>query len=212
MERRELLKLIALLTGGAVVGGEVFLSGCKTAGKTDAGFTTTTIALLDEIGETIIPATATPGAKAAKVGEFMKVMVTDCYTEKQQAAFTNGIAQLEEACKKATGKSFMECIPEQRHNFLLSLEKEAKEFNRKRNEEDKPKREAHNAENEKLAFKDQKEFEGTPSHYYTMMKQLTLLGFFSSRTGMTETLRHLPVPGKYDGAFPYTKGDKAWAE
>ena len=68
MERRELLKLIALLTGGAVVGGEVFLSGCKTAGKTDAGFTTTTIALLDEIGETIIPATATPGAKAAKVG------------------------------------------------------------------------------------------------------------------------------------------------
>ncbi len=212
MERRELLKLIALLTGGAVVGGEVFLSGCKTAGKTDAGFTTTTIALLDEIGETIIPATATPGAKAAKVGEFMKVMVTDCYTEKQQAAFTKGIAQLEEACKKATGKSFMECIPEQRHNFLVSLEKEAKEFNRKTNEEDKPKREAHNAENEKLAFKDQKEFEGTPSHYYTMMKQLTLLGFFSSRTGMTETLRHLPVPGKYDGAYPYTKGDKAWAE
>ena len=106
----------------------------------------------------------------------------------------------------------MECMPEQRHDFLVSLEKEAKEFNNKRNEEDKPKREAHKAENEKLAFKDQKEFEGTPSHYYTMMKQLTLLGFFSSRTGMTETLRHLPVPGKYDGAYPYTKGDKAWAE
>ena len=212
MDRRELLKMVALATGGAVIGGSFFLNGCKTGTKAEAGFTASNIALLDEVSETIIPATTTPGAKAAQVGEFMKVMVTDCYTEKQQAAFTNGIAQLEEACKKATGKSFMECIPEQRHNFLLSLEKEAKEFNRKRNEEDKPKREAHNAENEKLAFKDQKEFEGTPSHYYTMMKQLTLLGFFSSRTGMTETLRHLPVPGKYDGAFPYTKGDKAWAE
>jgi hypothetical protein len=45
-----------------------------------------------------------------------------------------------------------------------------------------------------------------------MMKQLTLWGFFTSETGMTETLRHAPVPGKYDGAVPYTKGEKAWAE
>jgi hypothetical protein len=25
-------------------------------------------------------------------------------------------------------------------------------------------------------------------------------------------LRHLPVPGRYDGNAPYTKGEKAWAE
>lgn len=212
MDRRELLKMIALLTGGAVVGGEVFLTGCKTAGKADAGFTTSNIALLDEIGETIIPATATPGAKAAKIGEFMKVMVTDCYTEKQQSAFTNGISALEDACKKVNGKSFIDCTPQQRHDFLVSLEKEAKDFNTKRDEADKPKREALEKENEKLAWKDQKEFEASPSHYYTMMKQLTLLGFFTSKTGMTETLRHVAVPGKYDGAFPYAKGDKAWAE
>jgi hypothetical protein len=212
MDRRELLKMIAVVTGGVVIGGEVFLTGCTTAGKTEAGFTAENIALLDEVAETIIPATTTPGAKAAKVGEFMKVMVTDCYTQNQQTAFMNGIALLEEACKKATGKSFMECTPVQRHDFLVSLEKEAKEFNTKRDEADKPKRDALKAENEKLPWKDQKEFETTPSHYYTMMKQLTLLGFFSSKTGMTETLRHIPVPGKYDGAFPYAKGDKAWAE
>ena len=29
---------------------------------------------------------------------------------------------------------------------------------------------------------------------------------------MTETLRHIPVPGRYDGNVPYVKGDKAWAE
>jgi hypothetical protein len=45
-----------------------------------------------------------------------------------------------------------------------------------------------------------------------MMKQLTLWGFFSSETGMTETLRHAPVPGRYDGAAPYVEGEKAWAE
>ena len=45
-----------------------------------------------------------------------------------------------------------------------------------------------------------------------MIKQLTLTGFFTSKTGMTETLRHVPIPGKFDGEFPYAKGDKAWAE
>jgi len=206
MDRRELLKMIAVLTGGAVIGGEVFLSGCKTVAKADAGFTATNIALLDEIGETIIPATATPGAKAAKVGEFMKVMVTDCYTQEQQDAFMKGISTIDEVCKKANSKSFMECTPEQRHELLVSLEKEAKEFNTKQEEVDKPRKEELNAKDKGY------DFVASPRHYYTMMKQLTLLGFFSSKTGMTETLRHVQVPGKYDGAFPYAKGDKAWAE
>jgi Gluconate 2-dehydrogenase subunit 3 len=212
MDRRELLKMVALLTGGVVIGGEVFLSGCKTGAKADVGFTPANISLLDEVGETIIPATATPGAKAAQIGEFMKVMVTDCYTEKQQVAFNNGLTAIQEACKKVNSKSFMDCTPEQRHDFLVGLEKEAKEFNTKRDEEDKPKREAHDKANSALPWKEQTEFEGGPSHYYTMMKQLTLWGFFSSKTGMTETLRHIAVPGKYDGEFPYKKGDKAWAE
>lgn len=212
MNRRDLLKQIALLTGGVVIGGELFLTGCKTGAKSDAGFTADHISLLDEVAETIIPATNTPGAKAAKVGEFMKVMVTDCYTQKEQEAFVKGIDQLDEACKKMHNKAFMECTPEQRKAFLISLEKEAKEFNTKRDETDKPLREEHKKKNDALAWKDQTKFEGTPSHYYTMMKQLTLLGFFTSKTGMTETLRYIPVPGKYDGALAYNKGDKAWAE
>ncbi|QNA44442.1 gluconate 2-dehydrogenase subunit 3 family protein [Lacibacter sediminis] len=212
MNRRDLLKQIALLTGGAVIGGELFLAGCKTGPKTVAEFSPTTISFLDEVAETIIPATSTPGAKAAKVGEFMKVMVTDCYTQRQQDAFMSGIGELDTACEKMHSKSFMDCTPEQRKAFLVSLEKEAKEFNQKRDEADKPLREEHNKKNEALAWKDQTEFEGAPSHYYTMMKQLTLTGFFTSKTGMTETLRHVPIPGKYDGEFPYAKGDKAWAE
>jgi hypothetical protein len=212
MDRRELIKMIAVLTGGAVVGGELFLSGCTAGDKAAAGFSADNIALLDEVGETIIPTTNTPGAKAAKIGEFMKVMITDCYTEKQQAAFMKGIGELDAACKKANSKSYMECTPQQRHDFLVSLEKEAKAFNTKRDETDKPLYEAFKKTNDALPWKDQKEFEGSPSHYYTMVKQLTLLGFFTSKTGMTETLRHVPVPGKYDGAFPYAKGDKAFAE
>jgi Gluconate 2-dehydrogenase subunit 3 len=196
MERRELLKNIALLTGGVFIGGELFLSGCKSGAKLEAGFTPATISLLDEVAETIIPATKTPGAKAAQVGEFMKIFVTDCYTESNQKVFTNGIIQLDEACNKMQKKSFMDCDAQQRKDFLISLEKEAKAFNEPINKENEGKKD----ENKK------------PLHYYTMMKQLTLLGFFTSKTGATETLRHIAVPGKYDGAFPYKKGDRAWAE
>lgn len=211
MDRRALLKLISVLTGASVVGAEFWLSGCKAA-PADAGFTPGNIALLDEIGETIIPATSTPGAKGAQVGTFMKIMVNDCYRQNEQEAFINGIAEIEKICKKTYNKSFIDCSGPQRHDLLVSLEKEAKAFNEKRNLADKPNREAIEKANSTLPWKDQKEFVPSPSHYYTLMKQLTLWGFFSSKTGMTETLRHLPVPGRYDGDLPYHKGDKAWAE
>lgn len=196
MERRELLKQIAILTGGAFIGGELFLTGCKSGASLDAGFTPATVALLDEVAETIIPATKTPGAKAAQVGEFMKVFVTDCYPAQHQTAFTKGIPQLDEACKKMHNKSFVDCDAKQRHDFLVSLEKEAKDFDASVNKENEGK----------------KDDDKKPLHYYTMMKQLTILGFFTSKTGAKETLRHEAVPGKYIGDFPYKKGDKAWAE
>jgi len=50
-----------------------------------------------------------------------------------------------------------------------------------------------------------------PSHYFTMIKQLTLWGYFSSEIGATQALRYVAIPGKYEGCVPYKKGDKAWA-
>lgn len=204
MDRRELLKMIALVTGGVVIGGEVFLTGCKSPGKADVGFTPANISLLDEIGETILPATSSPGAKAAEVGKFMQVYVTDCYTARQQEAFTKGIAALEDASEKLNGKSFMESTPQQRQELLLQLDNEAREYDKKITVEEQQQRDQ--------AKREMKEFEPSPSHYYTMMKQLTLLGFFTSEVGATKALRHVAVPGKYDGALPYKKGDRAWAE
>jgi hypothetical protein len=203
MDRRDLLKQIALLTGGAMIGGELFLTGCKSGATADAGFTAANISLLDEIAETIIPATNTPGAKAAKVGEFMKLFVTDCYTATDQAAFAKGMVTLQDACQKMHNKSFMDCDATQRKDFLISLEKEAKVFNEALNKPSEAKAETK---------KEEKPEEKVSAHYYTMMKQLTLFGFFTSKTGATETLRHVAVPGRYDGALPYKKGDRAWAE
>lgn len=185
MNRREALSRVAIIMGGTVLGAEAFLSGCKTA-STGISFSAADISFLDEIAETILPATNTPGAKEAKVGEFMKVMVTDCYEAKDQTIFMEGIKKLDEASNKANGKSFMDSDAKQRHELLVSLDKEAK---------------AHQA-----AKKPEE-----PKHYFTMMKELTLTGFFTSEVGATKALRYVAVPGKFEGSVPYTKGEKAWA-
>jgi hypothetical protein len=193
INRREALSRVAILTGGVVIGAEAFLAGCKTNTK-GVSFSKDDIAFLNEVAETIIPTTTTPGAKEAKVGEFMQIMVSDCYEEKDQAIFMEGIKKLDEASKQLNSKSFMESTPEQRNALLVALDKEAKEV-------------AAKAADEKKA-NPTKEF---PKHYFTMMKQLTLSGYFTSEVGATKALRYVAVPGKFEGSYPYKKGDKAWA-
>lgn len=204
--------MIALVTGGAVAGGSLFLTGCKSANSADAGFSPENIAFLDEVGETIIPATDTPGAKAAQIGKFMQVMVSDCYTKKERDNFMKAFEGINKAADKQFNKDFLSLSAEQRKQVLLELEKEAQAYNKKRDDDERPKKEAWEKKNSTISWKDQVAYEPEPLHYYSLVKQLTLMGFFTSKTGMTETLRHVAVPGRYDGNAPYKKGEKAWAE
>jgi hypothetical protein len=217
MDRRELLKMIAAVTGGAVIGGELFLSGCKNASSIGGPtFTPDDIAFLDEVAETIIPATKSPGAKAAKVGQFMTVMVNDCYEEADQKLFHEGIKKLDEAAEKKYNNGFMAITPEQRHDLLVEIDKNAKVDIPK--PEDAP---ITSASDQKRDLVLQQNLEGrdpkadekrkSPLYYFTLMKQLTLLGYFTSKEGATQALRYVPVPGRYDGCIDYKKGDKAWA-
>jgi hypothetical protein len=132
MNRRDALSRVALLLGSTVIGAEFFLSGCTSADKKigqSVDFTADDIAYLDEVAETIIPATDTPGAKAAKVGTFMTVMVKDCYDEKNQKVFLDGMNKLNEASKKKfSGNGFMKITPEQRKELLTELDKEQKDY------------------------------------------------------------------------------------
>ncbi|HJS54564.1 MAG TPA: gluconate 2-dehydrogenase subunit 3 family protein [Chitinophagaceae bacterium] len=185
MDRRDLLKLVALATGGAVIGGEFFLAGCRNNEATVAGlgFSQDDIAFLDEVAETIIPKTTTAGAKEAEVGKFMTVMVNDCYEEADQEIFREGVKKLNEACNKMHGHGFMKAEAAHRKELLTSLDKEAKEYMKNKKQED-------------------------PNHYFLMMKQLTLVGFFTSKAAIEQLFNYQPVPAKYDGAVPYKKGDK----
>lgn len=210
MERRELLKMIALVTGSAFIGGELLLSGCTNPPSIGgAAFNDADISFLDEVGETILPKTKSPGAKAAEVGKYMKVMVNDCYTPEDQTTFHAGIKQLDEACTKMHSTGFIKATPEQRYSLLVALDKEAKEYQKAKNDFDWQQGEKEKAELAK-GNKDFKREKRQP-HYFTMMKQLTLSGFFTSKVGANEALRFVAVPGKYDGNLPYKKGDRAWA-
>ncbi|MBD0377280.1 MAG: gluconate 2-dehydrogenase subunit 3 family protein, partial [Flavisolibacter sp.] len=100
MNRRDAVQHLALLLGGSLVGANAFLTGCKTKTGKDQSWDADDIAYLDEIAETILPATSTPGAKAAKVGQFMTVMVNDCYEEKDQKVFREGMDKLNDAADK----------------------------------------------------------------------------------------------------------------
>lgn len=208
MDRREAVKYISLLMGGAVIGANAFLTGCSTSGK-KREFAAEDIAYLDEIAETVLPQTSSPGAKAAKVGQFMTVMVNDCYEAADQVAFHEGMDKLNDAAKKKFSNRFMELTPEQRTQLLTEIDKEAKayakevaDFNNKEDEKEK----AEIAKGNKQFKKQYKS-----PHYFTMMKQLTLLGYFTSEIGFTQARRYKPVPGAYRGCEPYKKGDKAWA-
>jgi len=207
MERREAVKYISILLGGAVIGADAFLSGCKTKSGSTADWTTEDVAYLNEIGETILPRTSTPGAKDANVGQFMTVMVNDCYVEADQKAFREGLDKLNEASKKKFNNGFMQITPQQRHELLVEIDREAKAYQQ---EKIKPFNDAENKKEKEEAAKGNRNYvkQHMAPHYFTMMKQLTLLGFFTSKEGMTQAVRYLPVPGRYEGCVPYKKGDK----
>ena len=189
MDRRQALSRVALILGGTVAGATLFLEGCKPEDKKNgsvADFGQGDIPFLDEVADTILPATSSPGAKAAKVGAFMVVMVRDCYDEKDQKTFVDGIGKLNDASRKKFDKVFVEITPEQKHALLTDLDTEQKEYTNTKKE-------------------------GDAAHYFRLMKELTLLGYFTSEIGATQALRYIESPGKYVGTIPYKKGDKAWA-
>ena len=209
MERREAVKYISILLGGAVIGADAFLTGCKTKTGNAQEWSEDDIAYLNEIGETILPKTSTPGAKEANVGKFMSVMINDCYEEGDQKIFRDGMNKLNDAADKKFGDKFMKLSAQERHDLLVDLDNEAKEYQKKvkdfNDKEDLKERD----ENAKGNLKYVRQH--MSPHYFSMMKQLTLLGYFTSKPGMTQALRYEPVPGRYDGCVPYKKGDKAFA-
>jgi hypothetical protein len=188
LNRREaILRVSALLGGAALIGQSALLAGCSTGGALRTGrFGATDVALLDEIADTILPETSTPGAKAAGVGPFIAHMVENAYSPQQQRVFHSGFAGLDERAARELGMSFLAATPAARLAFVERLDREQYEYTRAR-------------------------APGTDPHWFRMVKELTLLGYFTSEIGYHQAQRYIETPGSYDPCVPYAPGDRAWA-
>ena len=239
IDRREAIRRVALFLGGtSLIGGSALLTACErerpqTPATSAVGeFTAADVAYLDEIAETILPQTRTPGAKAARTGAFMALMVTDSYSPADRKIFRDGMLMLDQVSRKETNAAFMAATPEQRLTVLTKLDREQKTHTDAR---DAAKRQARGlppakkakaaeAEAEKYLPDQRQEMApgsdvgaataitaDTPSHYFRMMKELALLGYFTSEIGCTQAQRYIESPGRFDPCTEYRPGQKAWA-
>ena len=193
INRREaILRVSAMLGGVALVGQTALLAGCaapqerSTSAANDL-FGESDIELLDEIAETILPETSTPGAKAAGVGPFIAMMVADTYYPDDREIFRKGLQDLQTRSLVNYGAHFIAIPAAQRLDLVRNLDADQHLYMETRSD-------------------------GMPAHYFRMIKELTLLGYFTSEIGYTQAMRYTETPGRYDPCAPYEEGETAWAD
>lgn len=183
MNRRDALKSVVLMMGGTMVGASAILTGCTPEHQIEGlNFMPEDIAFLDEIGDTIIPETDTPGAKAAGIGSFMVMMVKDCYTADQQKTFVDGLNTISKEFEAQNGKDFVGAPAEERLAYLNGMFEQYKASGQSREPQ-----------------------------VINMLRDLTVLGYFTSEVGATQALNFVETPGRFDPCIPLEPGDKAYA-
>ncbi len=191
--RRDALKQVALLLGGAI-------SAPTLAGALDAAtrrrpwtapgwaprtLSTDQMELVALIADHIIPATDTPGARAAGVQGFVDTLLTDHYPAEERDRFLAGLASCDTQATAAHGKGFVACTPEQQVALLSAMDEAAYP-------------ETHDAAPAPDVW------------FFRRVKELTLVGYYTSQIGATQELHTTPF-GVYRGDIPYSSVGKAWA-
>ncbi|WP_420146848.1 gluconate 2-dehydrogenase subunit 3 family protein [Spirosoma sp.] len=211
MNRRDALMRVAALAGATIalpaLADTLEASATRRAltGK-PVFFTADQDATVAELADTIIPTTSTPGAKAAKVNEIIDVIVKDCYKPDDQQRFLEGLAQTNKLSQDAYNKPFVQLDPTQRIEIVKKLEADDKQLKAQM----APAKSAAKVENSQADLQ-MPEAKKRYTPFYTMLKDLTLTGYFTSEIGATQALEYVAVPGRYDGCVTLKPGQKAWA-
>jgi len=190
LQRRELLRRVSWMLGGAISAPAALaiLQGCSakepTGGETEAAwapkFLTGREALVvSAIASTIIPSSSgSSGATEAGVGAFIDSVLGAVYPKEAQDRFKAGIPEFESAAKTAKGKSFFDQMPGEREEFLKEYLGKALEGAR------------------------------DPKPFILMARELTLLGFLTSKVGITENMEYVAVPTVFHGCVPLSEMKK----
>jgi hypothetical protein len=140
-------------------------------------------ATVTTISELIIPQTNTPGAKAARVNEFIDLIVTDWYDEEEKATFLSGLADVDSRTRDLFGKDFVDCAEKQQVEVLQALDDEVA---------------AARAELEVRRRRSRP----PEKNFFFMIKQLTLVGYYTSQIGFEQELHGEIIPSRHAGCVP----------
>jgi hypothetical protein len=212
MERREVLRLLgsaaaisafpleaiaALKEASAQV---ALTTGLRTLSPSQ-NVTVTTIA------ELIIPATDTPGAKGAKVNEFIDLLLTEWYYPPETKEFLAGLASLDALAKARYSAAFADCTPVQQTELLTELDDQAMKLSANRRRVAAAVSGGRNGDQVTAAQQDPAGEKPTTSstqtaNFYYQMKKLTLAGYYTTDIGFTQELGKSMFSASHEGCAP----------
>lgn len=195
MHRRDLLRLLSAASVAPVLSPELCL--LLRQAQPGAGYTLhtltphqneTVIAMID----LIIPETDTPGAKAARVNEFMDVILTDWATEEERARILSGLDELDTQSKALYGKTFVDCRTLQQTTLLQALD-DSIDWR-------------HGPVPAKTENPIDNPFIQLKGEFFRSFKLMTIHGYYTSELGQTRELKLEIIPGAYQGCAPVASG------
>jgi hypothetical protein len=182
MDRRELLKVMALTFGGSVALPESAFA--KLAALLDPAalkfFTVPQRELVALLAETIIPKTDTPGAIDAGVPAWLELLAQDCLPEADQKILRDGLGSVETRSAAQFKKHFAQLAVSERIQLLTAMEQEAKKA-------------------------------GEAKAFIRQFKDLTKFCFVNSEIGATQAFEFNLIPGRWDPAADLKPGQKAYS-
>jgi len=197
MHRRELLKLSAVLLGAAASASvtRALLAGTgPVAGSASSVFSESQRITVNLLSDMIIPPTDTPGGLAAGVPDFIATMVNAWYHPNEREIFFQGLAELDSFCVGQEGVPFHQAREATRLAALQAQEQTAAGY-----QSPLP---------TKMSYQ-QPTDENSP--FFNKLKELVVLGYYTSEVGATQELAYLPMPGRYDGDYDFAKVGRLWS-
>jgi len=197
MLRRDLLRVLSAAAVAPALPPEVTL--LLLVAQAPAGYGLRTLsphqnAIVVTIIDLIIPATDTPGAKAARVNEFMDVILTDWASADERARFLGGLDDLDAQAEALFGKSFLDASTAQQTAMLQALD-DSVDWR-------------HGPSSDPGGFSG-RPFNQLRGEFFRSFKLMTIHGYYTSEIGQTQELKREIIPGAFQGCVSVTSAKNA---
>jgi Gluconate 2-dehydrogenase subunit 3 len=198
MQRRELFRIFG--AGAALPALSPDLFAFFQDAQPKSAYTLRTLnphqnATVVTMAELIIPATETPGAKGARVNEFMDLILTEWAHEDERQKFLDGLADVDKQTNALFSKDFVDCSPLQQETFLREMDQKL----------------AVERQNtppviSRTPAGDDARFAGS---FFRIFKTMTIYGYYTSEIGFTQERKEEMIPGFFHGCTPLNTSSKA---